>query len=127
MAEQKVSQKSKNQTKEKKWNVKVGSVRAYGQAIEGEKQEMATYSRKMKSNVRALQADFKKHAKDIKAAAIAIREEGIKNMSGKIRGQIKENKEAIANIANGVKYLIGQCDKKKKERGYYNRYMEARY
>ena len=98
------------------------TVRSYQQDINVEKQKMGAYSKKFGSTVRSLQADFKKHGKEMKEAASNMREEGIKNMSakvgkfkGEIQDQIKENKQAIAHIASNIKYFLGEINKKKKD------------
>lgn len=98
------------------------TVRSYQQGINVEKQQMGAYSRKFGHTVRSLQADFKRHEKDVKEAASNMREEGIKNMSakvgkfkGEIQDQIKENKQAIAHIASNIKFFLGEINKKKKD------------
>lgn len=111
------------------------SVKSYQQDIEKEKREMGAYSkematnvRKLQGNVKSLQADFKKYAKDLNASAATMREEGIKEMNGKIgkfksdiKDQIKEHKEAISHMANNVRYFLGEINKKKKEFRAYTR------
>lgn len=113
------------------------SVKTYQQDINAEKQKMGAYSNKFKTTVRSLQANFKKHAKDMKVAALQMREDGIKNMDEKVRkfnheikGQIQENKEAISHIANNVKFFQSEISKKKKDfqayaRGPFNSYIKA--
>src|SRR3989338_4041471 len=98
------------------------TVRSYQQDINVEKQKMGAYSKKFGSTVRSLQADFKKHGKEMKEAASNMREEGIKNMipkvakfKGEIQDQIKENKQAVAHIASNIKYFLGEINKKKKD------------
>lgn len=105
------------------------SVKSYQGEIDTEKQKMNSYAKKMSSNVRALQNDakslqndFKKHAKDMNAAALALREDGIQNMNtkvtkfkGEIRAQIRENKEAIAHMGNSVNYFVSQINGKKRD------------
>ncbi|MEK6868753.1 MAG: hypothetical protein AABX74_00860 [Nanoarchaeota archaeon] len=118
MAEQEVKEVHKKKGKaEGKMTVK-----SYQQDINVEKQKMGAYSKKFGSTVRSLQADFRKHAKDMKAAAENMREEGIKKMSakvgkfkGEIQDQIKENKTAVAHIASNIKYFLGEINKKKRD------------
>src|SRR3989344_937687 len=83
------------------------SVKTYQQGIDTEKQKMGAYTKKMGSSVKSLQGEFKKEIKD----------------------QIKENKEAIANIGNGVQFFLGETNKKKKDfrayaRGPFNGYIK---
>lgn len=96
------------------------SVKSLKHGIEVEKQKMGAYSKKMGASVRSLQAGFKKHAKDVKEAAIALREEGIKNMSekvgkfkGDIKAQIKENKESVSHMGDNIKYYLSEINKTK--------------
>lgn len=98
------------------------TVKSYQQDINAEKQRMTSYSKKFGSTVRSLQADFKKHAKEMENAASNMREEGIKNMSakvgkfkGEIQDQIKENKTAVSHIASNVKFFLSEINKKKKD------------
>ncbi len=98
------------------------SVRSYKNDTEAEKQTMSAYSKKFGSTVRGLQSNFKKYTKDVRVAASALREEGIKNMSNKINkfkgdieDQIKENKAAVTKISNGVKFFLSEINKKKKD------------
>lgn len=91
------------------------SVKTYQQGIDAEKPKMTGYSKRFGTSVRSLQADFKKHSKDLSAAALEMREEGTKKMNEKINNQIKENKEAVAKIEAGVKFLISEVNKKKKD------------
>ena len=78
MAEQKEVDKKKAKAEGKM------TVKSYQQDINVEKQKMGAYSKKFGSTVRSLQADFKKHGKEMKEAASNMREEGIKNMSAKV-------------------------------------------
>ncbi len=98
------------------------SVKSYQEGIDTEKQKMNVYAKKMASSVKSLQNDFKKHAKDMNAAALALREAGMQNMNtkvtkfkGEIRAQVRENKEAIANIGNSVNYFVSQINGKKRD------------
>ena len=116
MAEQKEIDKKKGKAEGKM------NVRSYQQDINVEKQKMGAYSKKFGSTVRSLQADFKKHGKEMKEAASNMREEGIKNMSakvgkfkGEIQDQIKENKQAVAHMVSNIKYFLGEINKKKKD------------
>ena len=128
---------------QKKPEVK-SSVKTFQQGIDAEKQMMSAYAKKMGSSVRFLQAEvkhlqaeFKKHGKEMKEAGKNMIAEGNRNMDskvgkfkGEIRNQIKENKEAIANIGNGVQFFIGEVNKKKKDfrayaRGPFNSYIKA--
>ena len=90
---------------------------------------MGAYTKKMGSSVKSLQGgvkslqgEFKKHGKEMREAGRAMIAEGNRNMSAKvgkfmseIKDQIKENKEAIANIGNGVQFFLGEINKKKKD------------
>ena len=98
------------------------TVKSYQQDINVEKQRMGAYSKKFGSTVRSLQADFKKHGKEMKEAASNMREEGIRSMrpkvakfKGEIQDQIKENKQAVAHITSNVKYFLGEINKKKRD------------
>lgn len=113
------------------------SVKSYQQGIDGEKQKMGAYSKKFGTTVKSLQADFKIHAKDMKNAALQIREDGIKQMSqkvhkykGDIKDQIVENKEAVARIGNSVKLFQSEVRKKDHDfqayaRGPFQGYIKA--
>lgn len=104
------------------------SVKSYQQGIESEKQKTSTYSKEfeagvksLQTGVKSLQADITKHSKDIKNAALKMREEGIEHMGKKvakfgkeIEDQITENREATSHMADNVKYFISEIDKKKK-------------
>lgn len=91
------------------------SVKSYKQDIDVEKQKMGAYSKEFGTTVRSLQAGFKKHAKDMNAAALKIREDGIKNMSQKV-GKFKyEIKEATTRMADNVKFIQCEINKKKSE------------
>lgn len=117
--------KSKTSSKENAGS----SVKLYQEGIDTEKQKMSAYSKKMGSSIRAmgssikaLQNDFKKHGRDMNAAAVALRETGIQNMNmkvtkfkGEIRAQIRENKEAVANMGNSVNYFVSQINGKKRD------------
>lgn len=105
---------------EKKKAEAKSSIKTYTQGIDAEKQKMATYSRKMETNVKSLQNKFKGYSKNLKEAAIALREEGIKNMSekvgkfkGDIKAQIKENKESVSHIGDNIKYYLSEINKTK--------------
>jgi len=113
------------------------SVKSYKQDIDVEKQKMGAYSKEFGTTVRSLQAGFKKHAKDMNAAAlkiredgIKIREDGIKNMSQKV-GKFKyEIKEATTRMADNVKFIQCEINKKKKDfqayaRGPFQGYIKA--
>lgn len=105
------------------------SVKSYMQDIKAKKQKFGTYSKKMATNVATMQTDtkelkneFKKYTKEIKGAAQKIREQGVKKMAQKkekfkeeIKDQIKENKEAVTRISNGVRFLIKEIDKKRED------------
>lgn len=98
------------------------SVKSYQQDINLEKQKMDTYTRRMGSSVKSLQGEFKKSAKEMKEAGKNMIAEGNANMStkvgkfkGEIKNQIKENKEAITRIENGVQFFLGEINKKKKD------------
>lgn len=116
------------------------SVKSYQQGTDVEKQEMGTYSKRFGTTVRSLQADFKRHQKEIKEAAANMREEGAKEMGNKInkfkgeikvatkamdnkvdkfngdvKNQINENKEAVSRIGAGAKFLISEINKKEKD------------
>lgn len=131
------------------------SVKTYQQDIDAEKQKMGAYSNKFKTTVRSLQSNFKKHARDIKVAALQMREDGVKHMSNKInkfkgelkiagkimddkvrkfnhevKGQMQENREAVAHMADNVKFFQSEINKKKKEfqsyaHGPFNSYIKA--
>ncbi len=113
------------------------SVKSYQQNITAEKQKMGAYTKKMKTSVRSLQADFKKHGREMHEAGRNMIADGNANMNakvgkfrGEIKSQIKENKEAIANIGNGVKFFLGEVNQKKKDfrayaRGTFNNYIKA--
>lgn len=126
--------KKKTKTEEKT------SVKSYQQGIDVEKQEMTGYSKKFGTTVRSLQADFKRHQKEIKEAAVNMREEGAEEMSNKInkfkgeirvatkamdnkvdkfnadiKNQIKENKEAVSRIGGSAKFLVSEINKKEKD------------
>ncbi|OIO62677.1 hypothetical protein AUJ69_02400 [Candidatus Woesearchaeota archaeon CG1_02_47_18] len=106
------------------------SVKSYKQDIDVEKQKMGAYSKEFGTTVRSLQAGFKKHAKDMNAAALKIREDGIKNMSQKV-GKFKyEIKEATTRMADNVKFIQCEINKKKKDfqayaRGPFQGYIKA--
>ena len=119
------------------------SVKTYQQGIDIEKQKMGAYTKKMGSSVKSLQGgvkslqgEFKKHGKEMREAGRAMIAEGNRNMaakvgkfSGEIKNQIKENKEAIANMGNGVQFFLGEINKKKKDfrayaRGPFNGYIK---
>ncbi|MEW5896477.1 MAG: hypothetical protein AB1668_02190 [Nanoarchaeota archaeon] len=98
------------------------SVKSYQQDTEAEKQKMGAYSKKFKTTVRSLQTGFKKHARDMKAAASSMREEGIRSMRQKvgkfnheIKDQVKENKEAVTRMSDNVKFFQSEINKKKKD------------
>lgn len=98
------------------------SVKYYQQEIESEKHKMDAYSKKFATTIGPLQAGFKKHAKDMNASALKIREDGITNMNRKvgkfnheIKGQIQENKEAVSRIANNIKFFQSEINKKKND------------
>lgn len=113
------------------------SVKSYQQGIDTEKQKMGAYSDKFKTTVRSLQANFKKHAKDMKNAALQMREDGIKQMSqkvhkykGEIKDQIVENKESVARMDDNVKFFQSEINKKRKDfqayaRGPFQGYIKA--
>lgn len=131
------------------------SVKSYKQGIEAEKQKMSSYSKKFGTTVRSLQADFKKHQKELKEAALNMREEGAKNMGDKInkfkgeiktatksmkdkvnkfnqevKNQISENKEAVARIEKGVKFFLSEINKMERDfrayaRGPFTEYIKA--
>ena len=113
------------------------SVKTYQQGIDTEKQKMGAYTKKMGSSVKSLQGEFKKHGKEMREAGRAMIAEGNRNMSAKvgkfmseIKDQIKENKEAIANIGNGVQFFLGEINKKKKDfrayaSGPFNGYIKS--
>ena len=113
------------------------SVKTYQQGINTEKQKMGAYTKKMGSSVKSLQGEFKKHGKEMREAGRAMIAEGNRNMAAKvgkfgaeIKNQIKENKEAIANMGNGVQFFLGEINKKKKDfrayaRGPFNSYIKA--
>lgn len=105
------------------------SVKSYQQGIESEKQKTSTYSKEfeagvksLQTGVKSLQVDITKHSKDIKNAALKMREEGIEHMGKKvakfgkeIEDQITENREATSHMADNVKYFISEIDKKKND------------
>lgn len=116
------------------------SVKTYQQGINVEKEKMGAYSKKFGTTVKSLQADFKKHTKDLKEAALKMKEEGAKHMNtkinqfkgemkaaskmmddkvgkykGDIKNQIKENKDAVAKMEGGVKFYLSEINKKKKD------------
>ena len=113
------------------------SVKSYQIGIDTEKQKMGAYSKKFRTTVRSLQADWKSHAKDLKVAALQMREDGIKNMTQKvhkykrdIKDQITENKEAVARIESSVKFFQSEINKKMKDfrayaRGPFQGYIRA--
>ena len=129
---------------EKKKAEAKSSIKTYKQGIDSEKQKMAAYSRKMETNVKSLQAGirslqnkFKGYSKGLREAANELREQGIKNMSekvgkfkGEIRGQIRENREAVSHMQDNVKYYLSEIHKKKKDfqayaRGPFKDYIKA--
>lgn len=98
------------------------SVKTHQESMEIEKQKMTAFSKKMGKSVKEMQADFKRHAKIIRAAALNMREEGLKNMSEKIgkfskeiQDQVKKNKEAASHMEDNIKYFISKINKKKNE------------
>ncbi len=98
------------------------SVKSYQQGIDLEKQKMNLYIKKTGTSVRSLQEEFRKHSKEMKGAAKNMLEEGSKNMNakvgrfrGEIKNQIKENKEAAAHMESGVRFFLGEINKKKKD------------
>ncbi len=113
------------------------SVKTYKQSIDVEKQKMGAYSNNFKTTVRSLQANFKKHAKDMKVAALQMREDGIGRMHQKvheykrdIKDQIVENKEAVARIGDSVKLFQSEILKKNRDfkayvRGPFKSYIKA--
>ena len=113
------------------------SVKTYQQGIDTEKQKMGAYTKKMGSSVKSLQGEFRKQGKEMREAGRAMIAEGNRNMktkvekfSSEIKDQIKENREAIANIGNGIQFFLGEINKKKKDfrayaRGPFNGYIKA--
>ncbi len=113
------------------------SVKSYQEGVNPEKQKMGAYTKKMRTNVRSLQAEFKKHAREMKEAGKNMIAEGNANMNskvgkfrGEIKNQIKENKEAVTHLGNGVQFFFGEVNKKKKDfraysRGPFNGYIKA--
>ena|SRR3989338_5712499 len=120
------------------------SVKSYQQNTEMEKQKMKTYANKMKTNVKSLQADarklagsFKNYSKDLRGAALKMREDGVTRMrqkvgkfSQEIKEQIKENKRATAHMADNVNFFQSEIDQKKKDfqayaRGPFRGYIKA--
>ncbi|MDP2950846.1 MAG: hypothetical protein Q8N55_00525 [bacterium] len=123
MAEQTNEEASKKKAKAKpKEEVSKTSIKSYKEGVELEKQKMDAYAKKFGSSVTSLQADIRKHSKDISAAAEDMRTEGIKNMSNKIgkfkkdiQSHKKELEAAAEHMADNVKYFISEINKKKKE------------
>lgn len=120
------------------------SVKSYQHGVNLEKQKICTYAKKMGTNVkslqttaRSLQGEFKNYSKEMEIAGRNMIEEGNRHMNlkvgkfkGEITNQIKENKEAIAHIENGVKLFISDINKKKKDfqayaRGPFNNSIKA--
>lgn len=120
------------------------SVSSYQQSVNEEKNKMGAYTKKMGTSVRSLQAsvkplqaEFKKHGKEMQEAGRTMIAEGNQNMkakvkkfTGEIKNQIKENKAAAAHLENGVKFLVGEVNKKKNDfqayaRGQFNNYIKA--
>lgn len=113
------------------------SVNSYQQGINAERQKMGAYSKKMGTSVRSLQGEFKKHGKEMGEAGRTMIAEGNANMNakvekfrGEIKNQIKENKEAVARLGNGIRFFLGEVNKKKKDfrayaRGPFNSYIKA--
>lgn len=131
------------------------SVKSYQQDIEAEKQHMSSYSKRFATTVRSLQANFRQHNKELKEAALKMREDGAKHMKAKInkfkgeiktsgkamdenvdkfkqdiKDQVKENKEAVSHIEKNVKYLLSEINKKKNDfqayaKGPFQDYIKA--
>ncbi len=114
MAEQEETSKKKTKAKPEAKESKT-SVRTYKEGIELEGQKMTAYSKKFGSSVKSLQADIKKHSKDISAAAKNLREEGIKNMSNKIEKFKKDIQNATEHMADNIKYFTSEINKQKKD------------
>ncbi len=84
------------------------SVKSYQGGINAEKQKMG-------SSIRSLQNQFKAHSKDLYAAALKMKEEGITEMSGKIRDQIKENKGSLTRMRSGVNLFLSEINHVKRD------------
>jgi len=116
------------------------SVNSYKQGIKSEKQKMSAYSTKFGATVKSLQNDFKGHAKALNEAALKMRKDGAEHMGNRInefkgemkvasklmdskvhklnndiKSQVKENKEAVSRIENGVKFFLSEVNKKQKD------------
>lgn len=113
------------------------SVNSYRQDVNEEKRKMGAYTKKMGTSVKSLQAGYKKHGQEMRDAGRNMIAEGNENMNakvgkfrGEIKDQIKENKAAIAHLGNGVRFFLGEVNKKKKDfqayaRGSFNSYIKA--
>ena len=138
-----MAKKTKSKIKAKKTKSKIkakSSVKSYQQEIDTEKQKMGAYSKNMGKSVKSLQGEFKKHSKEMQEAGRNMIAEGNKNMNAKvnqfegeikvaskamsdgikrlhtnIKNQMKENKETVSRIENGVKFFCSEVNKKKKD------------
>ncbi len=113
------AEENKMQKYGQKFNDTVKSLKNEIRAKEG---EMQKYGQNFNTTVKGLENDWKKHSKDLKEAAMKMRNQGINKMKEKIRefnneilNQKKENRAAISHMKGDVGLFVSEIDGKRKD------------
>jgi len=129
---------------EKKSSKHKKSVKEFQNEIRAKEGEMQEYAKKQETAVRhlcgevkTLKNSWKGYDKDLKKAAIQMRNQGINRMREKVRGfnneisnQKKENRAAISRMKGDVGLFVSEIDGKRKDfqsyaRGPFQSYIKA--